>query len=208
MPAAHDSPALRLVRDDDPRHALILRSDGGDASHPKPAIGGILRQGRDTGSPLRNARETARAVRRVESANRSASNLSPMDARRIFAARVAESIEGGKAALLPVERRQGLMRVARTLGIRTFDANLVIAIAQDAARRGQLGQATADPRLGCVGAPAEAEGGQAQSLPPREALGGKPSTVRRRRALLRLAVIAAIAAVMLASLISWIIERS
>jgi hypothetical protein len=60
------------------------------------------------------------------------------DARLVFASTVAASIEGGTAALLRVEKRDALRKQARKLGLRVFDANLIIAIVQDAARRGEV----------------------------------------------------------------------
>lgn len=55
------------------------------------------------------------------------------DPRWVFAVRVRESLEG---AALPPQRRQALDRLADRLGLRPFDANLIIAIVQDHARRG------------------------------------------------------------------------
>lgn len=46
-------------------------------------------------------------------------------------------MEGGKAALLRPERRRELFHRAEDMGLRPFDANLVIAIVQEAARRGE-----------------------------------------------------------------------
>jgi hypothetical protein len=48
--------------------------------------------------------------------------------------RAAAELQG--SALTP-ERRERVMRTARTLGVRPFDANLIVAIAQDHARRGE-----------------------------------------------------------------------
>lgn len=74
--------------------------------------------------------------------------LQDNDPRIVFAAAVAACMEGGKAALLRVEHRNQLHKVARKLGLRVFDANLIIAIVQDAARRGEVlpssGQFTRD----------------------------------------------------------------
>ena len=61
-------------------------------------------------------------------------DMAPTDPRWIVAARTATELEG---AALPPERRERILRSARTLGLRTFDANLIIAIVQDCARRGQ-----------------------------------------------------------------------
>lgn len=77
------------------------------------------------------------AARRIERENREASRLSDDDARVIFAMRVYESLEGGRAAILRPERRARLRRLASSLGIGEFDTALVMAVAQDAARRGE-----------------------------------------------------------------------
>lgn len=45
-------------------------------------------------------------------------------------------LEGGRAAMLSPEKRKRLISDAGALGIRPFDANLVIAIVQDQARMG------------------------------------------------------------------------
>jgi hypothetical protein len=85
-----------------------------------------------------------------------ASGLAPTDARVVLARRASELLEGGRAARLAPERRQGLERLATRLGLRAFDASLVIAIAQDAARTGtHAGSSDVEGRLGLVGAPAE-----------------------------------------------------
>ena len=77
------------------------------------------------------------AVRgRVAQENRSAAAMPASDARWVFAAAVAESLQGGMAAALPPDRRRRLLSLATRLRLRPFDANLVIAIIQDAARRG------------------------------------------------------------------------
>lgn len=77
--------------------------------------------------------------------NQSASSLSPADARWVLAVRTAAQIEGGRGAVLSLEKRNRLTRLATRLGLRPFDANLVIAIVQDGARSGQgpLGAAVA-----------------------------------------------------------------
>lgn len=63
--------------------------------------------------------------------------MSRNDPRWVFAARVASQLEGGHAAVLRPERRERLVKTARLLGLRPFDAALVIALVQDAARRGE-----------------------------------------------------------------------
>src|SRR5258705_9053634 len=76
------------------------------------------------------------AARRVRSENRAASTIEPRDARWVLAVRAAGVLQGGRAALLPPESRRRLVALALSMGLRPFDANLVIAIVQDAARAG------------------------------------------------------------------------
>ncbi len=83
-------------------------------------------------------------------------NLAALDAadpRWVLAVRAAGLIEGGRAALLSQERRQRLHALASRLQLRPFDAALVIAIVQDAARAGEdpLGR-QAQARVSLVGA--------------------------------------------------------
>jgi len=100
----------------------------------------------------------------VAQANREAAGLTADDARAILAARVADSLDGGRAAILPAQRRQRLLDLARRLGLRPFDANLVIAIVQDGARSGQVHPGGTDPRLALVGAPQRRSGSGAIGL--------------------------------------------
>ena len=72
--------------------------------------------------------------------------LTPTDPRWVLAVRVAYTIQGGRAAILRPADRRHLHRLAAYLGLRPFDANLVIAIVQDAARSGDA--ASARVRLG------------------------------------------------------------
>lgn len=83
--------------------------------------------------PVAPHKPTRTRVAQVAKENLAASVLSPFDARLIFAQQVATNLEGGRAALLRPERRRALMTQAQRLGLRPFDANLVIAIVQDAA---------------------------------------------------------------------------
>jgi hypothetical protein len=67
-----------------------------------------------------------------------------VDPRWVIAVAATRSLEGGRAAIMTVESRRRVASLARSLGLREFDASLVIAIVQDAARRGEpLGGATA-----------------------------------------------------------------
>lgn len=100
-----------------------------------------------------------RRARAVEAENRAASELSADDARVIFADEVSRQLQGGLVALLTPERRHRLMHRAGALGLRPFDANLIIAIIQDRARGGDFEpDAREDARLGMIrpaGAPME-----------------------------------------------------
>lgn len=82
----------------------------------------------------------------VARSNRQAAAIDALDARWVFACRVATSLEGGRSAILRPESRDRLLAQATRLGLRQFDANLVIAIVQDSARCGEepLGLATAE----------------------------------------------------------------
>lgn len=72
---------------------------------------------------------------------------SPTDPRWVLATRTAEQLEG---SLLRPEPRDRLVRLGQMLGLSHFDANLVIAIVQDQARRGYAPKfcpLAAEPRL-------------------------------------------------------------
>ncbi|TVQ62581.1 MAG: hypothetical protein EA378_04435 [Phycisphaerales bacterium] len=99
----------------------------------------------------------------VAAENRSAAAVTVGDARWVFAARVATALEGGRSAVLAPERRERLITTARHLGLRPFDANLIVAIVQDTARTtgAPLGPATAE-RLELV-QPADARSGKGPS---------------------------------------------
>lgn len=62
------------------------------------------------------------------------------DPRWVFSVRVASMIEGGRAGVLRPERRERLTKTAAALGLRAFDAALIIAMVQDEARRGAVPQ--------------------------------------------------------------------
>lgn len=91
-------------------------------------------------SAAERARRQEDAAREVAEANRAASELSAGDARFIFALRVGELLDGGRAAILTPENRRRLVDLGQRMGLRAFDANLVIAIVQDGARRGEAPQ--------------------------------------------------------------------
>lgn len=100
----------------------------------------------------------AAAIRDIALENRLAS-LASDDVRVAFARTVASSIEGGRAALLRPKARQALVANGVKLGLRPFDVSLVIAIMQDAARRGEgVSTLPVQGRLGMVGSAAKARG--------------------------------------------------
>jgi hypothetical protein len=58
----------------------------------------------------------------------------PTDARWRLATEAQQALQG---AVLAYEDRKRLLSLAQRLGIRTFDANLILAVVQDRARRGE-----------------------------------------------------------------------
>jgi hypothetical protein len=84
----------------------------------------------------RSWREIERARLQVIKENRIAAHapgLHPNDPRWVLAMQTQARLQG---ATLTPERRDKLMRNGRRLGLRPFEANLVIAIVQDQARTG------------------------------------------------------------------------
>src|ERR1051326_6620618 len=100
------------------------------------------------------------------------STVDAADPRWGFAVRAASRLQGGAAAILAPEDRAILGDLARRLGLRAFDASLIIAIVQDAARSGMdpLGVATEDG-LAMI-RPAERAGGLLAPLVWSLVLGG------------------------------------
>lgn len=101
---------------------------GGRASASQSATG------RGASREAFTEREARRGVARE---NLLASALPATDVRWMLALRVQHALEGGRAAMLPPETRRRLVSDAQLLGLRPFDANLVIAIVQDQARQGR-----------------------------------------------------------------------
>ncbi|HYE60579.1 MAG TPA: hypothetical protein VD997_01165 [Phycisphaerales bacterium] len=77
------------------------------------------------------------AWREVARENHASRVMGPQDARWELALEVEESIEGGRAAIIRPEVRRRLVTRATERGLRPFDANLVIAVVQEGARRGE-----------------------------------------------------------------------
>ncbi len=91
-------------------------------------------------SPQRNIQPLGSAASAVTRENRAAAEMSALDARWVFAVQVAREIDlsgAPRAGVLAPERRRNLVRLATRMGLRAFDANLVIAIVQDGCRSGE-----------------------------------------------------------------------
>lgn len=96
----------------------------------------------DMGSDPRAMSEAeAHARAAIARENRSAAGVSATDARWVVAVRAAEALEGGRLAMLRPEKRRHISTLATRLGLRPFDANLIMAIVQDSARAGAAGGA-------------------------------------------------------------------
>ena len=123
--APNDEPTGVVRRAHVADHAAHLRlrlaraESGGPRPHPR----------------VRRAIEAAR--QRVAEENTRSAGLSPDDIRLLMALRVSDALEGGRAAVLRPERRRELVANAQAMGLRPFDASLIIAIVQDGARRGE-----------------------------------------------------------------------
>lgn len=94
-------------------------------------------------SPRGNKRRTGSPGSSVARENRAAAEMSALDARWIFAVQVAKEIQLSGApgvGVLAPERRRNLVKLATRMGLRQFDANLVIAIVQDGCRTGGGGE--------------------------------------------------------------------
>ena len=101
-------------------------------TRPRPDARGerVFRQA--VAQEMLDARETAR--------NR---GFDPNDARWKLAQETQGALQG---TVLAFEDRRTLLALAQRLGIRSFDANLIVAIVQDRARRGEsLASATPSP---------------------------------------------------------------
>lgn len=138
VPEGPVSGAVHRAESTSPTHLRLRPAYAAEAPGPRPH------------PRVRRAIEAAR--RRVAEENTRAAGLSPDDIRLLMALRVADALEGGRAAILRPERRRELVGNAQTMGLRPFDANLIIAIVQDGARRGEhLHDAQTVSRLSFVG---------------------------------------------------------
>ncbi|MEZ6243037.1 MAG: hypothetical protein R3B57_08340 [Phycisphaerales bacterium] len=131
------APSLRLVNTNASPAANTMPERN---ARPAPRQGRSAPTGTD---PLRELSE-----QRQRSAP--SADLPAADARWVFAVRVAYAIEPGPEPALPPDRRRRLLGIAKALGLRPFDANLIIAIVQDAARSGDPLGASVEERLGLI----------------------------------------------------------
>ncbi|MEI7658156.1 MAG: hypothetical protein WCK33_08840 [Phycisphaerae bacterium] len=89
--------------------------------------------------PAAEAAAEVVAVRRaVALENRLAGDLGDTTPYEELAKRTIDSIQGGRAAVLPPEVRRRLVAGAVRSGMRPFEAHLVLAAVQDAARHGEV----------------------------------------------------------------------
>ncbi len=116
-------------------NAIVNLRSGAQATPVLRLVGGRI--------PVDSARaekvDRSTAMREIVRENRVASlrtDLDPNDPRWVLAARTRNELQG---AALTADRRAKLLGVAYQLGMRPFDANLVIAIVQDEARMASAG---------------------------------------------------------------------
>ncbi len=98
--------------------------------------GPSLRLVGDTPAPHRADLTGTPPAHGVIEETRAAARLSADEAAAIFAIRVQSQLQAGRAAVLTPERRRALIAGSVGLGIKAFDANLVIAVVQSAVRAG------------------------------------------------------------------------
>lgn len=99
------------------------------------AIGPLLRLvGQERADALLDKRPATPAEAVADENHSAATNpaLDPRDPRWAFAMRTRSQLQG---AVLTPERRERLIREASTMNLRPFDANVIIALVQDGARR-------------------------------------------------------------------------
>lgn len=75
-----------------------------------------------------------RATQLASGGSMNVEELSATDPRWVLAMRVYDQLEGD---ILAPDKRERLIRMGSTFGLSVFEANLIIAIVQDRARRGQ-----------------------------------------------------------------------
>lgn len=83
---------------------------------------------------MRQLEDTRREIALENRLAAGSSELHPKSPHLEFAGRIAEAMQG---EVLAPEAREELVHQARSLGLRPFDAHLVIAVVQDRRRRGE-----------------------------------------------------------------------
>jgi hypothetical protein len=121
-------------------------------------------------------------------------DFDPNDARWRLATETQQALQG---AVLAYEDRRSLLALAHRMGIRAFDANLILAIVQDRARRGESLQSAA-PTIAVLPRPTAA----ASSAMPSSVT---PSSVTLPSVTLLWVAAIAIAMLVDSILIAWII---
>ncbi|MEO0588376.1 MAG: hypothetical protein AAF078_12145 [Planctomycetota bacterium] len=136
---AQPKPEPGDAKDDGPRLRLVGTHDAPAARGKPVKLPPAVPDRAAIRNARLNARATARSARRslARPADRAAAAqpLAANDPRWVLAIRTAHELD--HTTLVP-EKRQKLVRLGRSLGLNPFDANLVIAIVQDQARRGTL----------------------------------------------------------------------
>ena len=90
-------------------------------------------------------------------------DFDPNDARWRLATETQQALQG---AVLAYEDRRALLALAHRMGIRAFDANLILAIVQDRARRGESLQSAAPTIAVLPGPTAAASSAMPSSIAP------------------------------------------
>lgn len=85
----------------------------------------------DSWKTPREARQNVIRENRIAASN---PQLEPTDPRWVLAMRAYSQLQG---STLTPERRERVLDNAKAIGLRPFDANLIIAVVQDHARRGE-----------------------------------------------------------------------
>lgn len=136
------SHSLRLVRPEaaafgDSARPLASLREALDSDRVLPPRGagqaGGFRRPFDRAS-IDQASQARRAVTQANVESAYDATLDPNDPRWLVAVETAQSLEG---SLLTFERRRRILALAQRVGVRPFDANLIIAAVQDRARRGE-----------------------------------------------------------------------
>ena len=123
-----ERPRLRLVRGDTDRIEVA------PTAAPQPNSTASTAADAPRHRPATSLRSPARPPSAARPTSPSAPTItSPSDPRWVLALRTAESLQG---PILGPERRDRLVKLGKLMGLTAFDANLVIAIVQDQARRG------------------------------------------------------------------------